>query len=189
MRARWCQSLTCFAALMSVTLSLAVPPLFSASSASGPVPRWARFELHQQDSDGDLQTGKPLTLLITLGGVTSGPVPIIALCESILFEPQIITLEQDGETSTLKAGSHPRSATHEPDLCSSESRAHSGHVRQIASGKTRADHEAYRLRDLRSSGASAIPASRLLSVQRNPPPAISLSMSPNQAGRPSPQAP
>ena len=103
MLARWCQNPTCFAALMCVALSLAVPPLFSASSASGPVPRWARFELHQQDSDGELQTGKPLTLLITLGGVTSGPVPIIALCESILFEPQIITLEPDGETSTLKA--------------------------------------------------------------------------------------
>ena len=103
MLARWCQSLTCFAALTCVTLLLAVPPLFSASSASSPVPRWARFELHQQDSDGELQTGKPLTLLITLGGVTSGPVPIIALCESILFEPQIITLEPDGETSTLKA--------------------------------------------------------------------------------------
>ena len=103
MLARWCQNLTCFAALMCVALSLAVPPLFSASSASSPVPRWARFELHQQDSDGELQTGKPLTLLITLGGVTSGPVPIIALCESILFEPQIITLEPDGETSTLKA--------------------------------------------------------------------------------------
>ena len=77
-----------FAALMRFTLSLAVPPLFSASSASGPVSRWARFELHEQDSDGDLQTGKPLTLAITLGGVTPGPLPIIALCESILFEPQ-----------------------------------------------------------------------------------------------------
>ena len=29
MRARWCQSLTCFGARWSVTLSLAVPPLFS----------------------------------------------------------------------------------------------------------------------------------------------------------------
>jgi TonB family protein len=88
---------------MCVTLWLAAPPLFSVPSASGAVSRWARFELHQQDSDGDLQTGKPLTLLITLGGVTPGSVPVIALCESILFEPQITTLEPDAETSTLRA--------------------------------------------------------------------------------------
>jgi TonB family protein len=76
--------------------------LFS-TAALGAVSRWARFELHQHDSDGDLQTGKPLTLLITLGGVAPGIVPVIALCESILFEPQIITLEPDAESSTLKA--------------------------------------------------------------------------------------
>lgn len=32
-----------------------------------------------------------------------GTVPIVALCESILFEPQIITLEPDAETATMKA--------------------------------------------------------------------------------------
>ena len=78
-------------------------PALSASSTTSPVTRWARFELHQQDSDGDLQTGKPLTLAISLGGVTQGTVPIVAFCESILFTPQIITLEPDPETSTLKA--------------------------------------------------------------------------------------
>lgn len=96
-RLTWC------AGLMSVMLWLTVPPLLSASSSSGPVPRWARFELHQQDSDGDLQTGRPLTLLITLGGVSQGTAPIVALCESILFEPQIITLEPDPDTAMLKA--------------------------------------------------------------------------------------
>jgi TonB family protein len=80
-----------------------VLPLFSAAPGSGSGPRWARFELHQEDSDGDLQTGKPLTLLITLAGVPAGPIPIVALCESILFEPQIITLEPDDGSSTLKA--------------------------------------------------------------------------------------
>jgi TonB family protein len=103
MPSKLCQTLTCFTGLLCVTLWLLVPPLHSASSASSPVPRWARFELHQQDSEGDLQTGKPLTLLITLGGVAPGATPTVALCESILFEPQIITLEPDTETSTLKA--------------------------------------------------------------------------------------
>jgi hypothetical protein len=75
MRTRLCRSVACFMALVCVTLWVTVPPLFSAAPASGPGPRWARFELHQQDSDGDLQTGKPLTLLITLGGVPAGPLP------------------------------------------------------------------------------------------------------------------
>lgn len=97
------RSMTWVVALMCVTLSIIVPPLFTAASASGTVSRWVRFELHQQDSDGDLQTGKPLTLLITLGGVAPGPAPIVALCESILFEPQIITLESDDEAALLRA--------------------------------------------------------------------------------------
>jgi len=101
MVAQLCRTLTCFAVLTSVMLWTPLP--FSPPPASAQVTRWARFELHQQDSDGDLQTGKPLTLLITLGGVTPGAAPIVALCESILFEPQIITLEPDAETSTMKA--------------------------------------------------------------------------------------
>lgn len=75
----------------------------SPSSAAGSGSRWARFELNQQDASGDLQTGKPVALVITLGGVTQGTGPIVALCESILFEPQLITLEPDGESSALKA--------------------------------------------------------------------------------------
>ena len=96
-------SVTWFTALMCVLLCTTISPLFFASSAPGAVSRWARFELHEQDSDGDLQIGKPLTLVITLGGVAPGSDPVIALCESILFEPQIITLEPDAETSALKA--------------------------------------------------------------------------------------
>ena len=72
-------------------------------SSAGSSSRWARFELNQQDASGDLQTGKPVALVITLGGVTQGTGPIVALCESILFEPQLITLEPDDESSTLKA--------------------------------------------------------------------------------------
>lgn len=66
MLARLCRTLPGVAVVLSVAVLSAGTPVFSASSASSPVPRWARFELHQQDSDGDLQTGKPLTLMITL---------------------------------------------------------------------------------------------------------------------------
>ncbi|HEX8751278.1 MAG TPA: hypothetical protein VF732_09210, partial [Nitrospira sp.] len=68
-------------------------PVLSSATTTNQVSRWARFELNEQDSAGDLQTGKPLTLAITLGGVPPGPIPIVALCESILFEPQTVTLE------------------------------------------------------------------------------------------------
>ena len=78
-------------------------PVFSSATTTNQASRWARFELNEQDSTGDLQTGKPLTLAITLGGVAPGPIPIVALCESILFEPQTVTLEPDAESSTLKA--------------------------------------------------------------------------------------
>lgn len=103
MLAQPCRKLTCLTGLLCVTFSFAVSIVDASASTPSGAPRWARFELHQQDSDGDLQTGKPLTLLVTLGGVTAASVPIIALCESILFEPQIITLEPDPVTSTLKA--------------------------------------------------------------------------------------
>src|ERR1043165_9010144 len=103
MPAQRCRTATCLAVLACVLLCCTLPPLVGESFASNPVARWARFELHQQDSDGDLQTGRPLSLVITLGGVPPGNVPIVALCESILFESQIITLEPDVETSTMKA--------------------------------------------------------------------------------------
>jgi TonB family protein len=90
------------ALMVLLPLWFSIEPAFSDQAPRGPA-RWARFELNQQDSDGDLQIGKPLSLTITLGGVAQGSVPIVALCESILFEPQIITLEPDAESSTLKA--------------------------------------------------------------------------------------
>jgi TonB family protein len=94
--------------VMTGTLSVALPfwtialPVSSSASATNQVSRWARFELNEQDATGDLQNGKPLTLVITLGGVPQGPTPIVATCESILFEPQTVTLEPDAESSTLK---------------------------------------------------------------------------------------
>lgn len=79
-------------------------PLTAASASTGtPVKRWANFELSQAGSTGDLQAGKALTLDIMLGGVSQGSVPVVAICESILFETQTITLDQDEDSRTLKA--------------------------------------------------------------------------------------
>ena len=54
MVAQLCRTLTCFAVLTSVMLWTPLP--FSPPPASAQVTRWARFELHQQDSAGDLQS-------------------------------------------------------------------------------------------------------------------------------------
>ncbi|HEU4684257.1 MAG TPA: cell envelope integrity protein TolA [Nitrospira sp.] len=82
-------------------------PVFGASvsisSANGtPGKRWARFELNEGGTSGDLQTGTAVTLGITLGGVAQGSVPVVAICESVLFETQTATLEPDGTTLSLK---------------------------------------------------------------------------------------
>jgi TonB family protein len=51
---------------------------------------------------GDPQTGKPVTLTIYLGGVTAGATPVVAICESVAFQTQKVTLEPDAESMALK---------------------------------------------------------------------------------------
>lgn len=108
MKALFHRSLMLPAGALCITLLCwtAVEPAFPATSSSSTprsVKRWAQFELSEKDSTGELQAGKPLTLTITLGGVVRSSVPVEALCESILFEPQTVTLEPDPELATLKA--------------------------------------------------------------------------------------
>lgn len=85
------RSLTLLTALCCAALPAVVPSSPDAAaptsqSTTGPVKRWTRFELSQAGSTGDLQSGKPLTMEITLGGVTQGSVPVVAISESIHFE-------------------------------------------------------------------------------------------------------
>jgi len=84
-----------------------IAPAHSASSpqtasSSGPTQRWAQFELSQAKSMGDPQTGKPVTLTIFLGGVTVGMTPVVAICESSVFQAQTVTLEPDAGSMMLK---------------------------------------------------------------------------------------
>lgn len=78
------------------------PPPSTSSPPAGPAKRWTRFELSQAGSGGDLQSGKPLTLDITLGGVVQSSAPVVAICESVLFESQTATLDPEGDSMTLK---------------------------------------------------------------------------------------
>lgn len=73
-----------------------------AASSPGPTKRWAQFELSQAESMGDPQTGKSVTLTIVLGGVPMGMTPVVATCESIVFQAQTVTLEPDAESMVLK---------------------------------------------------------------------------------------
>ncbi len=92
----------CCGALALVTVP-PPPAAAAASSKSTPVKRWAQFELSEAGTSGDLQAGKTVGLGITLGGVTPGAVPVVAICESVLFESQTVTLEPDGDNATLQA--------------------------------------------------------------------------------------
>ena len=94
----------CCVALLCPSL---VTPAQAASSpqtvsSSGPTKRWVHFELSQAGSTGDPQTGKPVTLTIVLGGVPVGATPVVAICESIMFQAQTVTLEPDAESMLLK---------------------------------------------------------------------------------------
>jgi len=94
----------CCLALLCPGLVAPVSSASSSETATSPVPtkRWAQFELSQAESMGDPQTGKPVTLTIALGGMTSGITPVVAICESIMFQAQMVTLEQDAESMVLK---------------------------------------------------------------------------------------
>ncbi len=93
-----CVALFCFSVIAPV---LAASSLQTASP-SAPPKRWVEFELSQAESMRDPQTGKPATLTIVLGGETAGMTSVVAICESIAFQAQTVTLEPNAEARVLK---------------------------------------------------------------------------------------
>src|SRR5215217_5239866 len=79
----------------------AASPVNGPSTFSGK--RWVTFDLTGSDGSGDIQTGKPLELSIAIGGVAQGHAPMVAICESVLFERQMVTLEPDQESMVMRA--------------------------------------------------------------------------------------
>ncbi len=77
--------------------------LFMSCGARPPGKRWATFDFADPDATGDLQVGKPLELSIALSGVGPDHGPLVAICESLLFERQLVALELDPETMTMQA--------------------------------------------------------------------------------------
>lgn len=83
------------------SMALAAPSSAGPSAASGK--RWVTFDLAGSDASGEIQAGKPLELAIAIGGVAQGHAPLVAICESVLFERQIVTLEPDPVSMVMKA--------------------------------------------------------------------------------------
>jgi TonB family protein len=83
------------------------PVTFPAASSSSTPPssntkRWVQFDLDQEESAADILSGKPITLTVILGGVAQESSPIVAICESVHFQSQTITLEPDTVPLVLK---------------------------------------------------------------------------------------
>lgn len=85
---------------------LLISPVFSASSPQTAAPpesvkRWVQFGLRQPEAARHPQIGKPVTLTIHLVGATYGTTPVVAICESMVFQSQTVTLEPDTASTAL----------------------------------------------------------------------------------------
>ncbi len=76
-------------------------PVVSQTTSSGK--RWVTFDFPNPEALGDIQVGKPLELSIALNGMAQGHAPLVAICESINFQRQMVTLEPDPLSMAMKA--------------------------------------------------------------------------------------
>ena len=97
--------------LLSLTVAPVVPAAGSSSEASVAPSgtRWVKIDLVTADASGDIQMGKPFDLSIAIGGVSQGGAPLVAICESVLFQKQVVALEPDSVATVMKGA-----ATMEP---------------------------------------------------------------------------
>ncbi len=74
-----------------------------ASPTTPPVKRWVTFDFPGSNQSGEAHTGKPLELSITVGGVPQSSLPLLAVCESVYFQRQTVTMQPDSSSMTMKA--------------------------------------------------------------------------------------
>lgn len=67
-----------------------------------PVKRWVTFDFPGSNQSGEVHTGKPLELSITVGGVPQSSLPLLAVCESVYFQRQTVTMQSDSSSMTMK---------------------------------------------------------------------------------------
>lgn len=104
------RSVTLMAGLLWACLGGPVfqPELYAASPSNAGQPvsqenRRVAFDFAGLDASGDIHVGKPLKLSLTLYGTVQGHTPLIAICESIHFEQQIVTMEPDSRSMEMHA--------------------------------------------------------------------------------------
>ncbi|MBH0177391.1 MAG: TonB family protein [Nitrospira sp.] len=61
------------------------------------------FDFAGLDASGDIRVGSPLKLSLTLYGTVQSHTPLIAICESIHFERQVVTMEADSRSMEMHA--------------------------------------------------------------------------------------
>jgi TonB family protein len=87
----------------------AFTPLLHAASPSNaarpvsPGNRSVAFDFAGLDASGDIRVGDPLKLSLTLYGAVQSHTPLVAICESIHFERQIVTMEPDSSSMEMHA--------------------------------------------------------------------------------------
>jgi TonB family protein len=98
----------CLSPFTIMSVSVAAGSSSEVSSAPSGT-RWVKIDLVTTEASGDIQIGKPFDLSIAVGGVTQGGAPLVAICESVLFQRHVVALESDNVDMVMKG-----SATMEP---------------------------------------------------------------------------
>ncbi|SPP64800.1 energy transducer TonB family protein [Nitrospira lenta] len=91
----------CLLPLTVVSVSPAAGSPSEASLAPSGT-RWIKIDLETADASGDIQPGKPFDLSIAVGGVARGGAPLVAICESVLFQRHVVALESDDGDMVMK---------------------------------------------------------------------------------------
>lgn len=88
-------------ATLQTPIHAASSAVVSQSTSSGK--RWVTFDFPHPEALGDIPVGKPLELSIVLNGMAQRHAPLVAICESIHFERQMVSLEPDALSMVMKA--------------------------------------------------------------------------------------
>ncbi len=65
--------------------------------------RSVTFDFAGLDASGIIQVGKPVKLSLSLNGAVQGDAPWVAVCESVYFQRQIVTMEPDPSSPAMQA--------------------------------------------------------------------------------------
>ena len=95
-----------FGMLSGSTALLPIAQAASPPAATPTVPTGKHsvvFDFAGLDASGDIRVGNALKLSLTLYGAVQSHAPLIAICESIHFERQIVTMEPDSRSMEMHA--------------------------------------------------------------------------------------